>query len=72
MAFCIHHTNLSKAKDLYACVLVFSKMSFPIHFILNFLGCLIFSTIYMTIVERTSYPILQCAILRNINIFLDT
>ena len=72
MAFCIPHTNLSKTKDLYACVLVFSKMSFLIHFILKFFGCLIFSTIYMTIVERTSYPILKRANSRNFNFFLDT
>ena len=65
MAFCIPHTNLSKTKDLDTCVLVFSRMSFLIHFFLNFLGCLIFSTIYIKIVERTSYPILKHANSRN-------
>ena len=73
MAFCIPHMNLSKTKDLHACVTVFSKMSFLIHFILKFLVCLIFSTIYMTKVERPSSPILKHANSRNFNIFyVDT
>ena len=43
MAFCIPHTNLSKTKVLHACVLVFSKMSFLIHFIHAFITGIIFS-----------------------------